>query len=215
MNSLDLFLSLIKNGLATTLSLTFLSAALAFALGLLSGLARLSRYGILRAVSSVYVEFFRGTSLLVQLFWIYYVLPVLRFRIPSFQAGVLAIGLNFGAYFSEIVRSSILAVPKGQTEACVALNFSPRKRMTRVIFPQALLRMLPSLGNQMIELLKSTSLVSLIALGDLTYRANILNASTFQTTTIYSLLLLLYFLISLPITRGVKLAEQKLSAGRL
>lgn len=215
MNSLDLFLSLIKNGLATTLSLTFLSAALAFALGLLSGLARLSRYGILRAVSSVYVEFFRGTSLLVQLFWIYYVLPVLGFRIPSFQAGVLAIGLNFGAYFSEIVRSSILAVPKGQTEACVALNFSPRKRMTRVIFPQALLRMLPSLGNQMIELLKSTSLVSLIALGDLTYRANILNASTFQTTTIYSLLLLLYFLISLPITRGVKLAEQKLSAGRL
>lgn len=215
MNSLDLFLSLIKNGLATTLSLTFLSAALAFVLGLLSGLARLSRYGILRAVSSVYVEFFRGTSLLVQLFWIYYVLPVLGFRIPSFQAGVLAIGLNFGAYFSEIVRSSILAVPKGQTEACVALNFSPRKRMTRVIFPQALLRMLPSLGNQMIELLKSTSLVSLIALGDLTYRANILNASTFQTTTIYSLLLLLYFLISLPITRGVKLAEQKLSAGRL
>lgn len=215
MNSLDLFLSLIKNGLATTLSLTFLSAALAFALGLLSGLARLSRYGILRAVSSVYVEFFRGTSLLVQLFWIYYVLPVLGFRIPSFQAGVLAIGLNFGAYFSEIVRSSILAVPKGQTEACVALNFSPRKRMTRVVFPQALLRMLPSLGNQMIELLKSTSLVSLIALGDLTYRANILNASTFQTTTIYSLLLLLYFLISLPITRGVKLAEQKLSAGRL
>ncbi len=152
---------------------------------------------------------------MVQLFWIYYVLPVLGFRIPSFQAGVLAIGLNFGAYFSEIVRSSILAVPKGQTEACVALNFSPRKRMTRVVFPQALLRMLPSLGNQMIELLKSTSLVSLIALGDLTYRANILNASTFQTTTIYSLLLLLYFLISLPITRGVKLAEQKLSAGRL
>lgn len=215
MNTTDLFLSLIKGGLSTTLLLFVLSTILAALIGFITGLVRLSRFRVLRFIATAYVEFFRGTSLLVQLFWIYYALPIFGLRIPPMEAGVLAIGLNYGAYCSEVVRSAILAVPVGQTEASVALNFSPQKRMTRIILPQALLIMIPSLGNQLIELLKSTSLVSLIALKDLTYQANVLNTSTFQTTTIYSLLLVIYFVISLPLTKGIRLLEEKLSAGRL
>ena len=214
MNTWDLFVSLLKNGLLITLVLAVISAIVAFLLGLSVGLLRLSKHKGVRAPATIYVEFFRGTSLLVQLFWIYYVLPVLGVDIPPLQAGILAIGLNYGAYCSEVVRSAVLAVPRGQTEACIALNLSPVKRMTKVILPQAFIRMLPNLGNQMIELLKSTSLVSLIALADLTYHANLLNSTTFQTTKIYSLLLIIYFLISLPITKGMQRLERKLSQGR-
>lgn len=214
MSVFELLQSLLENGLKITLFVTFFSTILAFALGLAAGLARLSKYKIVRGITFVYVEFFRGTSLLVQLFWIYYVLPILGISIPALQAGILAIGLNFGAYCSEIVRSAILSVPKGQKEASIALNLTPFKRMTRIILPQAFVMMLPNLGNQLIELLKSTSLVSLITLTDLTYQGNILNSSTFKTTTIYSLLLLIYFVISLPLTKGMQMLERKLSAGR-
>jgi polar amino acid transport system permease protein len=129
-------------------------------------------------------------------------------------AGVLALGLNAGAYGSEVVRSAILAVDTGQTEAGIALNFTPWQRMLRIILPQAFVMMLPAFGNLQIELLKGTALVSLITLSDLTYQAMILNASTLKTTEIFSLLLIMYFLIAWPLTRGVRWLEQRLSVGR-
>lgn len=103
----------------------------------------------------VYVEIFRGTSLLIQLFWIYFALPmVLDIRMSAMTAAILALGLNYGAYGSEVVRSSILAIPKGQIEASIALNMTPFQRMRRIIFPQAWTMMLPGFGNLQIELLK-------------------------------------------------------------
>lgn len=215
MSTYEIFIALIKVGIKVTIQITFFSAVLALILGFISGLARMSKYKVIRFAAGVYIEIFRGTSLLVQLFWIYFALPIAGIRFSAVSTGILAIGLNYGAYCSEVVRSAVQAVPEGQTEACIALNMTMVQRMRRIIIPQAFVMMLPNLGNQLVELLKSTSLVSMITLTDLTFQANILNATTFETTKIYSMLLIIYFIIALPLTKGMKLLEQKLTEGRV
>ncbi|WP_419179868.1 ectoine/hydroxyectoine ABC transporter permease subunit EhuC [Polycladomyces zharkentensis] len=202
-------------GLGITVQLTIYSAILAFFVSFLAGFGRLSRFYPLRAVCTVFVEVFRGTSLLVQLFWLYFVLPQLGIWLSADLAGLLALGLNAGAYGSEIVRSSILAVPKGQIEAAVALNMTPGQRMRSVILPQAFRIMLPSFGNLFIELLKGTSLVSLITISDMTFQATTLRTNMNQhTPEIFGLLLILYFLVAYPLTLGVRWLERRLSTGR-
>ncbi|BCU83082.1 ectoine/hydroxyectoine ABC transporter permease subunit EhuC [Polycladomyces abyssicola] len=202
-------------GLGITVQLTIYSAILAFFVSFLIGFGRLSRFYPIRVVCSVFVVVFRGTSLLVQLFWLYFVLPQLGIWLPADLAGLLALGLNAGAYGSEIVRSSILAIPKGQIEAAIALNMTPGQRMRSVILPQAFRIMLPSFGNLLIELLKGTSLVSLITISDMTFQATTLRTNMNQhTPEIFGLLLILYFLVAYPLTLGVRWLERRLSTGR-
>ncbi|WP_377534849.1 ectoine/hydroxyectoine ABC transporter permease subunit EhuC [Paenactinomyces guangxiensis] len=202
-------------GLGVTVQLTIYSAVLAFVIALAVGFARLSKFKVVRFLSGIYVEFFRGTSLLVQLFWLYFVLPQLGISLPADLTGLLALGLNYGAYSSEIVRSSILSIPRGQTEAAIALNMTPGQRMRSVILPQAFRIMLPSFGNQLIELLKGTSLVSLITISDMTFAATTLRTDMNQyTPEIFGLLLILYFVIAYPLTLGVRWFERRLSTGR-
>lgn len=211
----EVITSILGQGLWITLLTTFLSAILALVLGFAGGLMRLSRNKFVRYIVGVYVEVFRGTSLLVQLFWIYYVLPMFGITLSAITAAVLAIGLNYGAYTSEVVRSGIQSVDEGQIEASIALNMTKIQRMRRVILPQAFILMLPNLGNQLIELFKSTSLVALITLTDLTYQADVLNATTLQTTQIYTALLVIYFVIAWPMTKGIQILERKLTEGRM
>lgn len=202
-------------GLGVTVQLTIYSAILAFIVSFLVGFGRLSRLYLIRVVCVVFVEVFRGTSLLVQLFWLYFVLPQIGIWLPSALAGLLALGLNSGAYGSEIVRSSILAIPKGQIEAAIALNMTPVQRMRSVILPQAFRIMLPSFGNLLIELLKGTSLVSLITISDMTFQATTLRTNMNQyTPEIFGLLLILYFLVAYPLTLSVRWFERRLSTGR-
>lgn len=208
------WLDFLWKGVQITLELTVYSTVFALILALAAGLGRISKYRVIRWLTTVYVELFRGTSLVVQLFWIYFALPIFGIHLPKMIAGVLALSLNAGAYGSEIVRSTILSVPKGQREAAVALNLTPFQRMRLIILPQAFVMMLPAIGNLMIELLKGTALVSLITLPDLTFQATILNSSTMRSTEIFTLLLILYFLISLPFTRGIRWLERKLTVGR-
>lgn len=215
MSFLEMIMSLLEEGLLITLITTVLSAILALVLGFVAGLLRLSNNRLVRFVSSIYVEVFRGTSLLVQLFWIYFVLPMFGITMSALTAAVLAIGLNYGAYTSEVVRSAIQSVDEGQTEAGIALNFTRIQRMRRIIIPQAFIMMLPNLGNQLIELFKSTSLVSLITLTDLTYQGNVMNAATLQTTEIYTALLVIYFILAWPMTKGMRMLERKLTEGRM
>ncbi|MGG3886904.1 ectoine/hydroxyectoine ABC transporter permease subunit EhuC [Brevibacillus panacihumi] len=215
MVSVDL-LPLLYQGAVTTLKVTVLSMGVAFLLSFLAGFARLSRRKSIRLVSSVYVEVFRGTSLIVQLFWLFYALPLLGIELTALAAGVAALGLNYGAYGSEVVRSAILAVPKGQTEASIALNMSPMLRMRRVILPQAMVIMLPSFSNLAIELLKGTSLVSLITMADLTYQGMILRTfDSSRTFEIFGLILLMYFVMAYPLTLMMRWLERRFSAGRV
>jgi polar amino acid transport system permease protein len=123
-------------GTVTTIKVLVCATILYVIISLIFGLMRLSKNPIIQGTATVYIEFFRGTSLLVQLFWFYYVLPFFGLTLEAFTAGVVAIGMNFGAYGAEIVRGGILAVPKGQWEGAFALNFTPAKRMRKIIIPQ-------------------------------------------------------------------------------
>jgi polar amino acid transport system permease protein len=211
----DLLPSLAK-GAALTVEVTVLSALVAFAASFLAGFGRLSRRKSVRALTAVYVEVFRGTSLLVQLFWLYYALPLLGVELPPLAAGVIALGLNHGAYGSEVVRSAVLAVPRGQTEAAIALNMTPWQRMRRVILPQAFVMMIPSFGNLLIELLKGTSLISLITLADLTFQGMVLRTfDASRTFEIFALVLVVYFALAYPLTLGMRGLERRLTAGRV
>lgn len=215
MSLFDLFPSLAK-GAALTVEVTVLSALVAFAASFLAGFGRLSRRKSVRALTAVYVEVFRGTSLLVQLFWLYYALPLLGVELPPLAAGVIALGLNHGAYGSEVVRSAVLAVPRGQTEAAIALNMTPWQRMRRVILPQAFVMMIPSFGNLLIELLKGTSLISLITLADLTFQGMVLRTfDASRTFEIFALVLVVYFALAYPLTLCMRGLERRLTAGRV
>lgn len=196
----EIFPTLLQ-GLKVTVIVLILSAICSYIFAFIAGLCRLSKNVFIRKFTGFYVEIFRGTSLIVQLFWLYYALPML-FGIDlgsDLLAGVLAISLNFGAYMSEIVRGSILAVDKGQTEAAIALNMSSYQRMRLIILPQAIRMMLPEFGNYFILMLKATSLVALIGMKDILYYGNILRSTNLsQAPTVYILVLIFYFLIALP-----------------
>lgn len=192
----------LMQGIKITITVLLASIVCGYLMAFIAGFCRLSNNVILRKFTGLYVEVFRGTSLIVQLFWLYYALPILfGFDLGSdFWAGVLAISLNYGAYMSEIVRGSILSVAKGQTEAATALNMSSFQRMRLVIFPQAVRMMLPEFGNYLIQMLKATSLVSLIGMTDILYYGDIIRSSNLsQAPTVYLLVLIFYFILALPL----------------
>ena len=196
-------------GLAVTLEIMAGAVVLAVPLALAAGIGRLSSLRPLRWIAAVYVEVFRGTSALVQLFWFYFVLPLFGVQLPAMLVGIVVLALNAGAYGAEVVRGAIRAVPPGQREAGVALNLTRGQIMRRIVVPQAIPAMLPPAGNLLIELLKNTALVSLITITDLTFRGQLLRSETLRTTEIFTLMLLLYFAVALLITAGVRLLERR------
>lgn len=186
----------ILSGTLVTIALTILSALLAMATALVAGLMRMSPSIIVRGIATVYIEIFRGTSLLVQLYWIFFVLPLFGITLEKFTAGFVAVGMNLGAYGAELVRGAILSVPRGQWEAAQALNMTPAKRMMRIILPQALLIMLPSWGNLLIELLKGTALAALIAVADLMFQVKQINGTTFLSAQSFGTALVIYYILA-------------------
>ena len=197
------------DGTATTLKVYSLAMVVGVAVAFIAALMRLSPYFLVRAVSTVYVEGFRGTSLLVQMFWLYYVLPLLGFQLDKYVTGILVLGLNMASYGSEVVRGAIQSVPRGQYEASVALNLSPMRRMKRIILPQAFLLMLPGWGNLFVEYLKYSSLVSLITITDLMFRAKQINDLTFKGTEAFGTAALIYYLLSrVIIIPGMRMFEK-------
>jgi len=200
------------DGTVVTIQQTVLAAILAIMIALAMALMKMSASAALRWFAIAYIELFRGTSLLVQLFWIFFVLPFFGVTLEPFTAGFIAVGMNLGAYGAELVRGGILGVPRGQFEACIALNLPPIKRFTRVIFPQALLNMLPPWGNLLIELLKGTALVSLISVTDLMFESKQINGSTFLSAEAFGSALLIYYVIGrLMISPGMRWLERHLA----
>jgi polar amino acid transport system permease protein len=201
-------------GLWITLVITAGGALVAAMAAFAAGLARLSQHVWASVPALVYIDLFRGTSALVQLFWAYFALPLLGIKLDAMTVGILVLGLNIGAYGAEVVRGAIQAVPAEQHGAAMALNFSERQAMWRIILPQALPAMLPPFGNLLIELLKSTALVSLITLSDLTFQSQLLRTATLRSAEIFTLVLILYFLVAQIITYGVHWLERRLAVGR-
>jgi polar amino acid transport system permease protein len=207
------YLGLMLDGAWVTVQLTLYGSALALVAAFLGGLGRLSRLAPVRWLATVYIEFFRGTSIFVQLFWVYFVLPLFGFELTPMQAGVLALGLNVGAYGAEVVRGAIQSVGREQYEACTALNLTRVQAMRHVILPQAFVVMLPTFGNNAIELLKATAVVSLISLSDLTFQAQVVRAQTGSTAFPFLTILAIYFLLAMVISTAVKLIERRLTRG--
>ncbi|EBA18033.1 ABC-type amino acid transport system, permease component [Roseobacter sp. SK209-2-6] len=183
-------------GSGMTVAQFFLAAILGVTIALMMGLMKLSSNKLIRGSAVTYIEIFRGTSLLVQLYWIFFVLPLFGVTIDKFTAGYVAVGMNIGAYGAELVRGGILSVPKGQWEAALAINMSPAQRMQRIILPQALVNMLPPWGNLMIELLKGTALVSLISVADLMFETKQINSSTFLSAQAFGAALVIYYILA-------------------
>jgi polar amino acid transport system permease protein len=162
-----------------------------------------------RWLAVAYIELFRGTSALVQLFWMFFVLPLFGVTLTPMTVAITALGLNVGAYGAEVVRGAVAAVPRGQWEATVALNMTRAQALRRIVLPQAFVAMIPPWGNLFIELLKSTALVSLITISDLAFRAQQMNQTTFRTLEIFSIVLVIYLAIAAVITVGMRTLEQK------
>ncbi|MGF6178473.1 ectoine/hydroxyectoine ABC transporter permease subunit EhuC [Ensifer sp. 4252] len=207
------YIGLILQGALVTLQLTVLGSALAVVMAFTAGLARVSRFFAVRALATTYIEFFRGTSIFVQLFWVYFVLPFAGITLTPLQAGVLALGLNVGAYGAEVVRGAVKAIGREQREACIALNLTRHQAMRHIILPQALPLMLPTFCNNAIELLKGTAVVSLISLTDMTFQAQVVRAQTGNTLIPFTVILVLYFLMSWVISRSMRWLERRMTRG--
>jgi len=193
-------------GLGFTVRATLLGFALAVLVSFTVGLG--SRIRLLRPVLRVYVEVFRGTSALVQIFYFFYVLPLLGVELTPLVAGVTALGLNFGAYGSEIVRAGIEAVPRGQHEAAVALSMPRALAMRRIILPQAVRTMIPPFGNILVDLMKATALLSMISVSDLAFVGRQILQSEGSPVLAYVPVMFLYFAFAVLLGRGTKRAEQ-------
>lgn len=200
------YLPVLWEGAWVTIQLTFWSTIFGAFLSFAAGLGKLSRNRGLRWLSVTYIEVFRGTSLLVQLFWLYFALPLIgeaigvNLRLPPVMAGILALSLNIGAYGAEVVRGAVQAVARNQYEAARALNFTRRQTLFRIALPQAIPEMMPPFDNLAIQNLKDTALVSLISLADLAMRAEQLRNYTQDSPTIYTLVIFMYFGMALVLT---------------
>ncbi len=205
---------LVLQGTWVTIQLLVLSALLATAVSFVVGVARTHRLWIVRFLAGLYTEVFRGTSALVMIFWVFFVLPpAFGWQLVPLWAGTLALGLTYGAYGAEIVRGALQAVSPAQQEAGIALSFTPWQRLRLVLLPQAVPEMIPPFSNLLVELLKGTALVSIMGMGDLAFSGNLVRLALQESAEIYTYLLFIYFVIAFLLTRVMRGLEKKLKAG--
>jgi polar amino acid transport system permease protein len=198
-------------GLWMTLKLTVVCILLGCILGFIIALARTSKSTALRAVSSIYVEFFRGTPVLVQLFWIFFCLPlVLGVELSNLTSGIIALSLYMGAISSETFRASLKSVGREQLDACVALGLTPWVRTTNVVLPQAVLRAAPTLLSNCVSLFKESALVSAVGMADLMFVGQNISNNTARPVEVLTVVALIYFVIAFPLTRAVTVIEQRI-----
>lgn len=207
------FLPGLLAGALVTVQITAMGAVVAVVCAVAAALAKLYGPRPVRWLAVAYIETFRGTSALVQLFWLFFVLPHFGVTLEPITVAVVGLGLNVGAYGAEVVRGAIQSVARGQWEATIALNMTRATALRRVILPQAFAAMIPPWGNLLIELLKSTALVSLITIGDLTFRAQQMNQTTLRTTEIFCIVLVIYLCIALVITQAMRALERRAARG--
>src|SRR5262245_5345740 len=197
-------------GVKYTLLVSSLSLVFGTPIGLVAALARMSGRFPIAQIAYVYIDFFRTTPPLVQLIWIFYVLPILiGFGLSPIASGVLALSLNAGAFLAEIFRSGLQSIDRGQHDAASVLGLSRAQTFLHVVLPQALRRVLPAIGSQFIGLIKDSSLLSVIAAPELTYQMQTHVARTFRPLELYSLLAVLYFAITYPLSLLTSALERR------
>jgi len=207
------FLPILLKGAVVTIQVTILAFLLSSLLGLLLALMRLSRVAVLRRTAAIVIDVIRGLPIIVQLFYIYFVLPDFGIELTAFQAGVIGLGIAYSAYQAENFRGGIEAVDAGQREAAQAMGMRTGLLMRRVILPQAFRIALPPYGNVLVMVLKDSSLVSTITVLEMTRAGQLIASSTFENLTVYSLVAIMYLLMSLPLVGVLRRIERRVGAG--
>jgi polar amino acid transport system permease protein len=223
----ELLPKLLGNALHIVLLVTIVGFVFAIVFGFLLALGRVSKNKVLNRVIVVFQELIRGTPLLVQMVYIYYVVPVIvnviaytlgyktfNMTMASTTAGIIGIGINYGTYISEVIRSAIIAIDHGQTEAALALGFSPRQAMFRIVIPQAFRNSIPVFGNYLVMMVKDTSLMAYITAQEFLMTTKAYTAQTFLTIESYTILAAVYLIICIPLAILVKILERKLNKSR-
>ncbi|MGA9866978.1 MAG: amino acid ABC transporter permease [Acetobacteraceae bacterium] len=205
------WLPFLLGGAARTLEVVVMALALGIVCGLVGGLARLARNRVLRGAAGVYVSVVRGTPFVVQLFFIYYGIPQLGIPVPAMLAAVGTLGIYSGAYQTEIVRGAIQSIERGQSEAARALGLNKYQTLRLIVLPQALLRMLPPLGNEFISLTKNSALVSLVTVRELFLSAQMVISTTFQNFAIFLTIGAMYYVMTSVVGGATRLMERRLS----
>jgi len=208
------FLPPLLDGAVITIAVSLLAFSLAMVSGLAIGIARISRLAPLRVVAACYIQFIRGTPLLLQLFFIYYVLPYAGIVLSPFVSGAIGLTLNYAAYMAEVFRSGIQAIPKGQWEAGSSVGMSRSLLMRRIILPQAIRIIVPPIGNFFVSIFKDSALVSVITMRDLMFSGELLASATYKNFEIFAMVSVIYFCISYPVAKFVEWIEAKIDITR-
>ena len=221
--TLEKYYGFFLEGTKNTLIIAFFTVLLGTILGVLMAMAKLSGFKPLKWLATAYIEFFRGTPLLVQLMFIFYGLPMIGVKFPDvsfipdfqrFAAGIVAMSLNSCAYVAEIIRSGIQAVDGGQMEAARSLGFTRGQAMRMVVLPQAVKNILPALGNEFVTIIKESSIVSVIGIADLMYRTNGVKAKNYKTLECLFIAAMIYFIMTFIGGRLIALMERRMNRGR-
>lgn len=203
------YFPLLMEGVTLTILVTFSAVVLSSLLGLVWAIMSVSKSRTLRGISRTYITIIRGIPIIVQLFYIYFVLPELGIDLTAVQAGIVGLGLAYSAYQAENFRAGIEAIDKGQIEAAHSIGMTDGKIMRRIILPQAVRVVLPTFGNTMIMLLKDSSLVSTITVAELTRQGQLIASSTFDNMTVFTLVAVMYLAMALPLTFLTRHLEKK------
>jgi polar amino acid transport system permease protein len=198
------------NGAKFTIILAFFTVIFGVVLGTILALMKLSKNKILNIISTVYIEFIRGTPVLVQLYLVFYGLPHVGINFPDVVAGIIALSVNSGAYVAEIIRAGIQAVDKGQMEAARSLGMPPTMSMRYIIIPQAIKNILPALGNEFITVIKESSIASIIGIPELMYNSDTVRGNTFQPFEPLIIAAIMYFIMTFTLSKLVSAFERRL-----
>jgi len=212
--ALNEFLPFLLKGARVTLALTLSSFLLSSVLGLALALMKISRWRGLVVASMAFINILRGLPIIVILFYIYFVFPDLGVNLTAFQAGVIGLGVAYSAYQAENFRAGIQAIDHGQVEAAQAIGMRATLTMRRVILPQAFKIVLPSYGNTLVMMLKDSSLVSTISVMEMARAGQMMASATFQNTTIFTMVAILYLLMSLPLMYLISRLEKRSAKGQ-
>ena len=204
------FLPILLKGAVVTIEITFCSFILSTLLGLLLALMRVSSNKLASRAAATFINVIRGLPIIVQLFYIYFVLPDLGVRLSAFQAGFIGLGIAYSVYQAENFRAGIQAIDHGQIEAAQSIGMRGGLIMRRVVLPQAFKIALPSYGNTLVMMLKDSSLASTITVAEMTRAGQLIASSTFQNMTVFTLVALLYLALSLPLVYGLRRLERRL-----
>jgi polar amino acid transport system permease protein len=207
------YIPALMKGAEVTIVVTVVSTILGGLLSFIVGIARVEGGVVLRNVAIAYIEFMRGVPLLVKFFWLYYALPLVGLSLDPVTTGIAGLVLNISAYGAEVVRGGLKSVPDQQHEAARALNFTRTYTLLHVTLPQAIIEMMPAFGNLAVQNMKDTALVSLISIADLTFQAQQVRNITLDSTGVFSLTLIGYFMMALALSMAMRLIERALCRG--